>query len=75
MLAAIVVLSILSGFVGVGATQMLDMPLWVGVLAYPVAGCVGLIATAAMLARSTQTVSRAAMEPVPAAILCTPQQQ
>ncbi len=75
MLAAIVVISILSGFVGVGATQMLDLPLWAALLAYPAGGCIGLIATAALLTRSTQSVSRVATESAPAVALCTSQHQ
>ena len=68
MLAAILVISIFSGAAGVAVMQMLDLPFWASLVAYPVAGSVGLMAAAA-LATIAQSSPRHALERVSSATL------
>lgn len=58
MLAAVVIISIFCGAAGIGVAQLLDLPLWASLLAYPVAGAIGLVATAALLSSETLRMAR-----------------
>ena len=68
MLAAIVVISIFSGAAGVVVAQMLDLPIWASIVAYPLAGSVGMM-VASLLALCSQSGARRALERVPAPAL------
>ncbi len=59
MLAVLVVISILSGAVAVGMAQMLEVPLWTSVLAYPLGGVFGLLIAASLLTLDYARIGRA----------------
>lgn len=67
MLAAVVLVSVVTGFAGIGVMQMLGFSFWASLLAYPVVGSVALIAAAAVASSGTGAAfTRRAAVPVTA---------
>ncbi|MBA3908692.1 MAG: hypothetical protein C0524_02165 [Rhodobacter sp.] len=65
MLGVTVIISIFCGAAGVGAAQLLDLPFWASVVAYPVTGAIGLLAAAVVLSSETlRTVRKSAPQEV-----------
>ena len=74
MLAVVVILSILCGAATVGAVQILDLPFWASLLAYPLGGSIGLLAAAGILSSEALRAVKRTQNDIPVPVLQSTQQ-